>query len=170
MATCSSILAWRIPGTEEPGGLQSIGSQRVRHDRSDLAYTHTHTHTHTHSSCQSCTKGQKAFLCFGADGFKCPGRCWLHAGPGLLWHPLWAWGSAWGRHLCSDTLFPALPSRSTLEPHAPAGGGGWGELQFCPHPQVTEVLTGVSLYLLCWTCMLNLLTLYKEVPSPPTLL
>ena len=32
MATHSSILAWRIPGTEEPGGLQSIGSQRVRHD------------------------------------------------------------------------------------------------------------------------------------------
>ena len=27
-----SILAWRIPWTEEPGGLQSIGSQRVRHD------------------------------------------------------------------------------------------------------------------------------------------
>ena len=32
MATHSSILAWRIPGTEEPGGLWSIGSQRVRHD------------------------------------------------------------------------------------------------------------------------------------------
>ena len=32
MATHSSILAWRIPGTEEPGGLQSRGSQRVRHD------------------------------------------------------------------------------------------------------------------------------------------
>ena len=31
MATHSSILAWRIPWTEEPGGLQSIGSQRVRH-------------------------------------------------------------------------------------------------------------------------------------------
>ena len=29
MATYSSILAWRIPGTEEPGGLQSMGSQRV---------------------------------------------------------------------------------------------------------------------------------------------
>ena len=28
----SSILAWRIPRTEEPGGLQSMGSQRVRHD------------------------------------------------------------------------------------------------------------------------------------------
>ena len=32
MATHSSILAWRIPWTEEPGGLQSIESQRVRHD------------------------------------------------------------------------------------------------------------------------------------------
>ena len=32
MATHSSILAWRIPWTEEPGGLQSIGLQRVRHD------------------------------------------------------------------------------------------------------------------------------------------
>ena len=32
MATHSSILAWRIPWTEEPGGLQSIGSHRVRHD------------------------------------------------------------------------------------------------------------------------------------------
>ena len=32
MATHSSILAWIIPWTEEPGGLQSMGSQRVRHD------------------------------------------------------------------------------------------------------------------------------------------
>ena len=32
MATQSSILAWRIPRTEETGGLQSMGSQRVRHD------------------------------------------------------------------------------------------------------------------------------------------
>ena len=32
MATHSSILAWRIPQTEEPGGLQSMGLQRVRHD------------------------------------------------------------------------------------------------------------------------------------------
>ena len=32
MATHSSILAWRIPWTEEPGGLQPVGSQRVRHD------------------------------------------------------------------------------------------------------------------------------------------
>ena len=37
MATQSSILAWRILGMEEPGGLPSMGSHRVRHDWSDLA-------------------------------------------------------------------------------------------------------------------------------------
>ena len=37
MATHSSILAWRIPGTEEPGGLLSKGSHRVGHGWSDLA-------------------------------------------------------------------------------------------------------------------------------------
>ena len=55
MAIHSSILAWRIPGTEEPDGLQFMGSQRVRHDRHDLADGLTilmlklkpHTHTHT---------------------------------------------------------------------------------------------------------------------------
>ena len=40
MATCSSILAWRIPWTEEPGGLQSMGSQRVGHDWINWAPTH----------------------------------------------------------------------------------------------------------------------------------
>ena len=37
MATHSSVLAWRIPGTGEPGGLPSMGSHRVGHDQSDLA-------------------------------------------------------------------------------------------------------------------------------------
>ena len=37
MATHSSVLAWRIPGIGEPGGLPSMGSHRVRHDWSDLA-------------------------------------------------------------------------------------------------------------------------------------
>ena len=37
MAPHSSTLAWRIPGTGEPGGLQSTGSHRVGHDCSDLA-------------------------------------------------------------------------------------------------------------------------------------
>ena len=42
MATHCSALAWRIPWKEEPGGLQSLGSQRVRHNR---VTKHTHTHT-----------------------------------------------------------------------------------------------------------------------------
>ena len=39
MATPSSILAWKIPWTEEPGGLQSMGSQRIRHN---LVTEHAH--------------------------------------------------------------------------------------------------------------------------------
>ena len=45
MTIHSSILSWRIPQTEEPGGLQSMGLQRVGHDRA--------THTHTHECCIS---------------------------------------------------------------------------------------------------------------------
>ena len=40
MATHSSVLAWKVPWTEEPGGIQSMGSQRVRQDWSDPAGTH----------------------------------------------------------------------------------------------------------------------------------
>ena len=46
MATHSSILAWKIRWTEEPGGLQSTGSQEVKHD-CKTEHTHAHTHTHT---------------------------------------------------------------------------------------------------------------------------
>ena len=50
MATHSSVLAWRIPGTGEPGGLPSMGSHRVGHDWSDLAvaaaYTYRLVYTH----------------------------------------------------------------------------------------------------------------------------
>ena len=42
MATNSSILTWRIPWTKKPGGLQSMGLQRVRHDWSNLAPMHAH--------------------------------------------------------------------------------------------------------------------------------
>ena len=40
MAIHSSILAWRIPWTEEPGGLQSLVSKKIRHDWSGLAHMH----------------------------------------------------------------------------------------------------------------------------------
>ena len=57
MATHSNILAWKIPRTEEPDGLQSMGSQTVVHDQATKyvcmrahAHVHTHTHTHTHTN------------------------------------------------------------------------------------------------------------------------
>ena len=56
MATRSSILAWKIPWTEEPGGLQSIGLQRIGQNS-------THTHTHTHPPMQLPTGGCQACMC-----------------------------------------------------------------------------------------------------------
>ena len=50
MATHSSILAWRIPLTEEPGGLQSKGSRRVRHNW---------VNEHAHGSLQSRSKREE---------------------------------------------------------------------------------------------------------------
>ena len=48
MATHSSTLAWKIPWTEEPGRLQSMGSQRVGHDWACVCiYIYIYTHTHT---------------------------------------------------------------------------------------------------------------------------
>ena len=48
METHSSMLAWEIPWTEEPCGLQSMGSQSFRHDLSDRAHTQTHTRSVTY--------------------------------------------------------------------------------------------------------------------------
>ena len=45
IAAHSSTLVWKIPWMEEPGGLQSMGSQRVGHDKATNTHTHTHTHT-----------------------------------------------------------------------------------------------------------------------------
>ena len=55
MATHSSILAWKIPWTEEPGGLQSKGWQRVGHHSAYRAHTHTkvikHKDGNKHGAC-----------------------------------------------------------------------------------------------------------------------
>ena len=56
MATHSSVLAWRIPGTGEPGGLLSMGSHRVRHDWSDLAAALWD------SKCLYCSKNGKGWI------------------------------------------------------------------------------------------------------------
>ena len=50
MATHFSILAWRIPWTEKPGGLQFIVSQRIGYDWSDLARAHRNNTTHEQGS------------------------------------------------------------------------------------------------------------------------
>ena len=64
MATHSSVLAWRIPGTGKPGGLPSMGSHRVGHDWSDLAAaaaaytkkcTHIYTHINTRGALERCS-------------------------------------------------------------------------------------------------------------------
>ena len=85
MATHSSILVWRIPWTEEPGGLQSMGSQRVRHNRA--------TNTTLHyvscsglviSSFQSCFSVFCLFVCLVFSPFPPP----LFSLFFLFWPPL----------------------------------------------------------------------------------
>ena len=68
MATHSSILAWRIPRTEEPDGLQSMGSHRLWGHKElgmtelSLSRSHTHTHTNTHNIiCHRCNNPIRAF-------------------------------------------------------------------------------------------------------------
>ena len=60
MATHSSVLAWRIPGMEEPGGLPSMGSHRVGHDWSDLAAAAAVLLDCQHSVQFSCTEGSNS--------------------------------------------------------------------------------------------------------------
>ena len=64
----SSVPAWRIPWTEEPGGLQPIGLQRIRHDRKNL------THTHTLQVAQWPATQEEAVSWEGRDQRGIPGR------------------------------------------------------------------------------------------------
>ena len=56
MATHSSVLAWRIPGMGEPGGLPSMGSHRVGHDWSDAAAAAEEKISETEGSSRSCSQ------------------------------------------------------------------------------------------------------------------
>ena len=69
LASCSSILAWRIPWTEEPGRLQSMGSQRVRHDRATNIFTFIHLREKTEFPCFTLSL---LFRMNGADPFTSP--------------------------------------------------------------------------------------------------
>ena len=65
LATHSRILALKVPGTEEPGGLQSMGSQRVRHNWAcacACARMHTCTHTHTHTQTHTLSSLPASFV------------------------------------------------------------------------------------------------------------
>ena len=81
MATHSSILDWRIPWTEEPSGLPSIGLQRVRHDWSNSKHTHTHTHTHTVIAWASSRNRLKTLISPGSIHLAAPMAavhlCWM---------------------------------------------------------------------------------------------
>ena len=66
MATHSSVLAWRIPGTGKPGGLPSMGSHRVRHDLAAAAAAVHYCQERT--SLSPCSKDTQAM-----------GRSWMAA-------------------------------------------------------------------------------------------
>ena len=85
MATHSSVLAWRIPGTGEPVGLLSVGSHRVRHDWSDLA--------------AAPTSPKKERVC----SFQDLGAGWAPSG---LLSP---WPSFWSQHAPPIPIFNSLP-------------------------------------------------------------
>ena len=78
MATHSSVLTWRIPGTGEPGRLLSIGSHRVRHDWSDLAAA---------ADCTEYSEGQSCQLVDGVGEHGAPRNilCHTFCGTASIW-------------------------------------------------------------------------------------
>ena len=108
IATHSSIPSWRIPWTEEPGEVQSMGSQRVRHDWGDLAHTHR---PHVLALAQG--SGREAELTRSRmRGPQCAG-CWP-SGPRAVQSSR-CWRRSWGvlTHSCSSD------SSGGRAPHTP---------------------------------------------------
>ena len=127
MATHLSILAWKIPWTEEPRGLQSLGLQRVRHD---CICTHEHTHTHTHTHTTYCVHQRALEMCCIRTGTRhrkvscMSGALWGEVSsfsekgnqPSRHWsaEPLpWGWGlgsaNTGPAHFCSGWSLVSLP-------------------------------------------------------------
>ena len=94
MATHSSVLAWRIPGTGEPGGLPSMGSHRVGHNWSDLAAAASTSSVQFSSVAQSCPT-----LC---DPMNC-------STPGLPAHQQLPEFTQTHVHWVSDVIQPSYP-------------------------------------------------------------
>ena len=82
MATHSSSLAWRIPGTEEPSGLSSMGSHRVGHDWSDLAAAAAVSLLLV----SKIPKIPEASCCLSFSRYGCLGHLWFFEHPSNNWH------------------------------------------------------------------------------------
>ena len=101
MATHSSILAWRLPWTEEPGGPQPIGLQRVRHDWT--------TNFLNKLDLLPCFSGEAKPI-EGRPSKGCPEVAHLQLGG----HS-WRWAEGWLRALCSDPLDTAGTAKQNTE-------------------------------------------------------
>ena len=144
MATHSSILAERIPRTEEPGGLQSVGSQRIRHNWVTFSFT---------------WQGKGASSQFRSSGW------FLRRG----FQRMWGWLSQGPEqrlggeprrsrpvsHLEEDVSggSPALPAPPPLRQGASLGGAGWLALVQPPllslHPRAPPSLSDPGLDKIC---------------------
>ena len=105
VATRSSILALRIPWTEEPGRLQSLGSQRVRHDWA----------TNTTQQCLSGSDWRESVLmalCAPDLVGNTATQQWVETPP-CAWEQMWVEQAiAWFWEALSQTLFPLIPYKS----------------------------------------------------------
>ena len=143
--THSSILAWRIPWTEDSGGLQSMGSQRVRHDWA----TNTFTFIKKYVTIAYITS-QECFYTF----FTWPKFVFLPQAPCYYWQMLTAWCNS--DSLCTKLkeLF-VLSSRSLLVPLC--GVGGWGnQSKLNPVSSLDFNVSFIAVLLFQMTQILNL--------------
>ena len=104
MATHSSILAWRIPGTEEPSGLLSMGSHRVGHDWSNLA------------------AAAAAFACVSAQSLSC---IWIFVTPWTVAYQMPLSMELSHQESWSGLPFPPLGDLKPVPPGSPALAGGF---------------------------------------------
>ena len=124
MATHSSILTWRIPCSEEPGGLQSIGSQRVGYNWSDLACI-----TCMHSVHQALCSKLCRIKCLEASAYISSRRCFCH--PCFTEEEIEAERGPHSRSKGLDLKPPLLRNPKLMQNYRPKSSEGsqWGPLR-----------------------------------------
>ena len=147
MATHASILTWEVPWTEEPGGLQSMGSQRVGHNwetERACAHTHTHTHTHTRSCASLYSPSSKWFhdaLCVAQQKKGTRNGCYLYN-----WH--WQQLSHRTERTC-ENHHHSFATVSAISTQAPEHDNGTGNVSRCNvDKSASQLLT--PLMLMCF--------------------